>query len=69
MKRCVRFTQTTKTVVNPNNDPASDERFAQAHAAIQKAVYLSANASPAEQAYIRAMALRFPADPKASPVP
>lgn len=52
--------------VGPNyNDPASDERFAAAHAAIQKAVDLSANASPAEQAYIRAMALRFPADPKA----
>jgi tetratricopeptide (TPR) repeat protein len=52
--------------VGPNyNDPASDERFAEAHTAIQKAVELSANASPAEQAYIRAMALRFPADPKA----
>ena len=52
--------------VGPNyNDPASDERFAAAHAAIQKAVDLSANASPAEQAYIQAMALRFPADPKA----
>ena len=52
--------------VGPNyNDPASDERFAAAHAAIQKAVDLSASASPAEQAYIQAMALRFPADPKA----
>ena len=52
--------------VGPNyNDPASDERFAAAHDAIQKAVDLSANASPAEQAYIQAMALRFPADPKA----
>jgi tetratricopeptide (TPR) repeat protein len=52
--------------VGPNyNDPASDERFAAAHAAIQKAADLSANASPAEQAYIQAMALRFPADPKA----
>jgi tetratricopeptide (TPR) repeat protein len=52
--------------VGPNyNDPASDDRFAAAHAAIQKAVDLSANASPAEQAYIQAMALRFPADPKA----
>jgi tetratricopeptide (TPR) repeat protein len=51
--------------VGPNyNDPASDERFAAAHAAIQKAVDLSATASPAEQAYIQAMALRFPADPK-----
>ncbi|HEV3208582.1 MAG TPA: hypothetical protein VGZ28_16650 [Terriglobales bacterium] len=52
--------------VGPNyNDPASDDRFAAAHVAIQKAVDLSANASPAEQAYIQAMALRFPADPKA----
>jgi tetratricopeptide (TPR) repeat protein len=52
--------------VGPNyNDPASDERFAEAHNAIQKAVDLSAGASPAEQAYIQAMALRFPADPKA----
>ena len=52
--------------VGPNyNDPASDERFAEAHDAIQKAVDLSAHASPAEQAYIHAMALRFPADPKA----
>ena len=52
--------------VGPNyNDSASDERFAAAHAAIQKAVDLSANASPVEQAYIQAMALRFPSDPKA----
>jgi tetratricopeptide (TPR) repeat protein len=52
--------------VGPNyNDPASDKRFAAAHVAIQKAVDLSTNASPAEQAYIQAMALRFPADPKA----
>src|ERR1700704_3597474 len=52
--------------VGPNyNDPASDERFAAAHAAIQKAVDLSADASPVEQAYIQAMALRFPSDPKA----
>ncbi len=52
--------------VGPNyNDPASDERFLEAHNAIQKAVDLSDHASPAEQAYINAMALRFPADPKA----
>src|SRR6266849_5839479 len=52
--------------VGPNyNDPASDDRFAAAHTAIQKAVDLSGSASPAEQAYIKAMALRFPADPKA----
>jgi tetratricopeptide (TPR) repeat protein len=50
----------------PNyNDPASDDRFATAHTSIQKAVDLSGSASPAEQAYIKAMALRFPADPKA----
>jgi tetratricopeptide (TPR) repeat protein len=52
--------------VGPNyNDPASEDRFKQAHEAIQKAVDLSANASPSEQAYIQAMAKRFPADPKA----
>src|SRR6202049_3691448 len=52
--------------VGPNyNDPASEERFKQAHEAIQKAVDLSSNASPSEQAYIQAMAKRFPADPKA----
>jgi len=52
--------------VGPNyNDPASDDRFKQAHEAIQKAVDLSVNASPSEQAYIQAMAKRFPADPKA----
>jgi hypothetical protein len=52
--------------VGPNyNDSASDDRFAAAHTAIQEAVNLSSSASPAEQAYIKAMALRFPADPKA----
>jgi len=52
--------------VGPNyNDPASDDRFATAHTSIQKALDLSSSASPAEQAYIKAMALRFPADPKA----
>ena len=52
--------------VGPNyNDPASDERFKEAHAAIQKASDLSKDASPAERAYIAAMAKRFPADPKA----
>src|SRR6266576_4946244 len=49
--------------VGPNyNDPASEDRFRQAHEAIQKAVDLSAKASPSEQAYIQAMALRFRAD-------
>jgi tetratricopeptide (TPR) repeat protein len=52
--------------IGPNyNDPASDDRFAKAHTTIQKAVDLSASASPSEKAYIQAMALRFPADPKA----
>jgi tetratricopeptide (TPR) repeat protein len=51
--------------VGPNyNDPASEERFKQAHEAIQKAVDLSGNASDAERDYIFAMAKRFPADPK-----
>jgi tetratricopeptide (TPR) repeat protein len=52
--------------VGPNyNDPASDDRFKKAHEEIQRAVDLSAGASPSEQAYIQAMAKRFPADPKA----
>ena len=52
--------------VGPNyNDPASEDRFKQAHEAIQKGVDLSGDASPSEQGYIKAMALRFPADPKA----
>lgn len=51
--------------VGPNyNDPASEERFKQAHEAIQKATDLSGGASPSEKAYIAAMAKRFPADPK-----
>src|SRR3982075_229 len=50
--------------VGPNyNDPASADRFKAAHEAVQKAVDGSANASPSEQAYIKAMAKRFPADP------
>jgi tetratricopeptide (TPR) repeat protein len=51
--------------IGPNyNDPASEDRFKQAHEAIQKAVDLSGNASEVERAYIFAMAKRFPADPK-----
>src|SRR5581483_4578766 len=38
------------------------ERFMKAHEAIQKAVDLSATASPSEKAYIQAMAKRFPGD-------
>jgi len=50
--------------VGPNyNDPADPERYQHAHDAVQKAVDLSPGASPAEQAYIQAMAKRFPADP------
>src|SRR5258708_37773440 len=47
-----------------NNDPASEDRFKQAHEAIQKAVDLNANAYQSERAYILAMAKRFPSDPK-----
>jgi tetratricopeptide (TPR) repeat protein len=52
--------------VGPNyNDPASDDRFKAAHEAIQKAMDLSSGAAPNEEAYIAAMARRFPEDPKA----
>ena len=52
--------------VGPNyNDPADPDRYKQAHEAIAKAGELAANAAPNEKAYIAAMALRFPADPKA----
>ena len=48
----------------PNyNDPADPERYKRAHDAVQKAVELSSNASPSDQAYIRALAKRFPAEP------
>ena len=50
--------------VGPNyNDPADPERYKHAHDAVQKAVDLSGSASPSEQAYIAALAKRFPADP------
>jgi tetratricopeptide (TPR) repeat protein len=50
--------------VGPNyNDPADPARYKRAHDAVQKAVDLSSSASPSEQAYIQAMAKRFPADP------
>ncbi len=52
--------------VGPNyNDPASDERFVQAHAAIEKALTLGADASASDQAYIAALAKRFPGDANA----
>jgi tetratricopeptide (TPR) repeat protein len=51
--------------VGPNyNDPASQVRFVQAHAAIEKAQTLAADASESDKAYIAALAKRFPADPK-----
>ncbi len=54
----------------PNyNDPASEDRFRAAHDDVQKAVDLAASANSAitenERGYIAALALRFPADPKA----
>src|SRR5437879_3224898 len=50
--------------VGPNyNDPADPERYKRAHDAAQKAVDLSTEAPPNEQAYVQAMAKRFPADP------
>ncbi len=49
----------------PNyNDPASKDRFVQAHDAIAKAETLAADASEGDKAYIAALAKRFPADPK-----
>ncbi len=52
--------------IGPNyNDPASEDRFKQAHEAIAKAQSLAANANSNEREYIAAMAKRFPADPKA----
>jgi len=51
--------------VGPNyNDPASEDRFKQAHEAIAKAQSLSGKGSASEREYIEAMAKRFPADPK-----
>jgi len=50
--------------VGPNyNDPADPDRYTKAHDAVQKAVDLSSGASASEQAYIQAMAKRFPVDP------
>ena len=51
--------------VGPNyNDPGSEDRFVQAHQAIEKAASLAEDASESDQAYIAALAKRFPADPK-----
>jgi len=50
--------------VGPNyNDPADPDRYKQAHDAVQKALDLSVDASSSDQAYIQALAKRFPADP------
>jgi tetratricopeptide (TPR) repeat protein len=50
--------------VGPNyNDPADPDRYKHAHDAVQKALDLSVDASPSDQAYIQALAKRFPADP------
>ncbi len=52
--------------IGPNyNDPASEDRFKQAHDAVAKATSLAGGASASEQDYIAALAKRFPADPKA----
>jgi len=51
--------------VGPNyNDPADPDRYKHAHDAVEKAVDLSADASTSDQAYIHALAKRFPSDPK-----
>jgi len=51
--------------VGPNyNDPADPERYKRAHDAVQKAVDLSGDASPSDQAYVQALAKRFPGDLK-----
>lgn len=50
--------------VGPNyNDPADPNRYQHAHDAIQEALDLSPAASSSDQAYIQALAHRFPADP------
>jgi tetratricopeptide (TPR) repeat protein len=51
--------------VGPNyNDPASEDRYVRAHQAIEQASSLAESASASDQAYISALARRFPADPK-----
>jgi len=50
--------------VGPNyNDPADADRFKKAHDLVHRALDLSSTASASDQAYIQAMAKRFPADP------
>jgi len=51
--------------VGPNyNDPASEDRYIQAHQAIEQASSLAEDAAESDRAYIAALARRFPADPK-----
>lgn len=51
--------------VGPNyNDPADPDRYKRAHDAVQKAMDLSEGASESDQAYIQALARRFPAEAK-----
>jgi tetratricopeptide (TPR) repeat protein len=51
--------------VGPNyNDPASEDRFVQAHQAIEKAASLAEDASESDRAYVAALSKRFPADPR-----
>ena len=49
------------------NDAANRERFAQAYGFISRAELLAPNASPAEQAYIKALAKRYSSDPSTDP--
>ena len=52
--------------IGPNyNDPADPERFKKAHDAVQEAEQLSSAASASDQAYIRALAKRFPGEANA----
>ena len=52
--------------LGPNyNLPVDAEREKQAYEAIQRAISLQDNASPAERAYIQALAFRYSNDPKA----
>jgi tetratricopeptide (TPR) repeat protein len=48
----------------PNyNDPADPDRYKQAHEAVQKALDLSQGSSSSDQAYIQALAKRYPENP------
>lgn len=49
------------------NDPANPDRFKEAYEILQKAIQLAPKASPAEQAYIKALSKRYSSDPNADP--